>query len=106
MESQEEYNKIVGRAEMLAAMNCLMHHLSDEAARDRWTDSAMPDKFDWHILEYEGSSARRADHMAEAEKMSDNEFACVVRAFVDEVRWSCFSNVFTNAFKDIPDEVH
>lgn len=99
----EEYKKIVGRAEMLAAMNCLMHHLTDEVARERWAELAMPErqgKLDWHVIEYEGCSARRADYMEEAEKMTDNEFACVVKTFADLVRWNCFNSVFTNAFTE------
>lgn len=100
MKTMEEYDKIVARAEMLASMNCLVHHLKDDVDRERWAELAMPERFDWHVIKYERSAERRADYMEEAEKMTDREFACVVKTFADLVRSNFFRSVFMNAFTE------
>ena len=41
---------IDGRAEMLAAMNCLMHHLADADDLEQWMTQAFGEKLDWHLL--------------------------------------------------------
>lgn len=89
-----EYSKCVGRAEMLRAMDCLMHHLSDADGLSRWKELALPDDLDWHLLG--GRSGRDLEYLEKAGDMTDNEFACVVKTFADIVRWQCFDSVFNN----------
>ena len=87
-----EYSKCVGRAEMLMAMDCLMHHLSDTDGLSRWQELALPDGLDWHLLG--GKADRSLEYLEKAGGMTDNEFTCVVKTFADIVRWQCFNSVF------------
>ena len=84
---------IDGRAEMLAAMNCLMHHLADADDLEQWMTQAFGEKLDWHLLDA-GVSERKAAYTEMARKMDGNEFECVIHTFASIVAGQCFNNVY------------
>lgn len=96
--------EIANRAEVLAAMDCLMHHLKNENQLKQWTREIVPDEHNWNILDWdpaEGAERTRA-YMELAKSMSRQRFercvhlfACIVRseAFVDCPREGVFSFV-------------
>lgn len=84
--------RIVYKAEVLAAMDCLMHHLSDEEDFERWKMNAMPDMFNWNILDWDPreASKRTKDYVNAVENMTDGEYDSITRMFADIVRFQCF----------------
>ena len=91
---RKEFGKLRCRAEMLAAMDCLMHHLDDSEDRNQFEAVAIPNEGqDRHILDVDPKRAtdRRNFYAEMAKRMSDNEFECVVHTFADIVRGHCFS---------------
>ena len=94
---EEEYGpKVIGRAQVLAAMDCLMHHLKDGRDLEVWMMSALPDKYNWDILDWDpGEASRRTeDYVKEVAGMSDKSFHCIVYTFADIVRGQCFDMMF------------
>lgn len=91
---RKEFKHLQGRAEMLAAMDCLMHYLDDSEDRNQFEAVAIPNEGqDRHILDTDPKRAtdRRNFYAEMAKKMSDSEFECVVHTFADIVRRQCFS---------------
>ena len=84
--------RIVNKAEVLAAMDCLMHHLSDEEDFESWKINAMPDMFNWNILDWDPGEAskRTEDYVRAVENMTDHEYECITHMFADIVRCQCF----------------
>lgn len=85
--------KISERAEVIAAMDCLMHHLKDEDDFYQWTANAIKDEQNWNLLDWDpGEGARRCKaYMDIARHMDDHAFECVCRTFADIVRGQCFT---------------
>lgn len=77
------------RAEVLCAMDCLMHHLNDEYAIEPWLENGVPDGMPWNVLEADAD--RFADYLGLAQEMSDEEFEDMVKLFAQTVRQECFS---------------
>ena len=86
-----EFN--LGRAEILAAMNCLMHHLADADDLEQWMTQAFGENLDWHILTGD-QGERLKNYTDRALKMDGNEFECVVHSFASIVAGQCFSSVY------------
>ena len=96
--------EIANRAEVLAAMDCLMHHLKNEDQLKQWTGEIVPDEYNWNILDWdaaEGAERTRA-YMELAKSMSRQRFercvhlfACIVRSevFAEYPREGVFSFV-------------
>lgn len=80
---------IRSRAEVLCAMDCLMHHLSDEDATEWWLEEGVPDGLSWDVLS--PSAEREADYLDIASDMTDFEFESIVRIFACTVRDQCFA---------------
>lgn len=88
--------KISERAEVIAAMDCLMHHLKDEGDFFQWTANAIKDEQNWNLLDWDsGEGARRCKaYMDIARHMDDHAFECVCRTFADIVRGQCFTTEY------------
>jgi hypothetical protein len=96
-ELQAEYGaEVVAKAEVLAAMDCIMHHLWDESDLERWTQMALRDDFNWNILDWDQGEAskRTEDYVKEVAEMSSNSFDCIVHTFADIIRNQCFDVLF------------
>lgn len=96
-ELQEEYGSVVtAKAEVLAAMDCIMHHLWDERDLEQWTQTALRDKFNWNILDWDPGEAskRTEDYVKEVAEMSSQSFDCIVHTFADIIRYQCFDVLF------------
>ena len=91
---------IDGRAEMLAAMNCLMHHLEDADDLEQWMTQAFGETIDWHLLD-DGVRERKDAYTEMARKMDGNEFECVIRTFASIVAGQCFRSVYHPAFSSV-----
>lgn len=96
--------EIANRAETLAAMDCLMHHLKNESQLDQWTRDFVPDGYNWNILDWDAAEGaeRTRSYMELAKSMSRqgfercvHVFSCIVRseAFVECPREGMFSFV-------------
>ena len=96
-EIQAEYGPVVtAKAEVLAAMDCIMHHLWDECDLEKWTQMALRDEFNWNILDWDPGEAskRTEDYVKEVAEMSSNSFDCIVHTFADIIRNQCFDVLF------------
>lgn len=93
---EELGQKIAERAEVIAAMDCIMHHLNDEDDFFQWTSVAVRDENNWNLLDWDpGEGACRCEaYMNIARNMSDNAFECICRTFADIVRAQCFSTSY------------
>ena len=79
------------RAEVLCAMDCLMHHLSDEDVIGWWLEEGVPDGLSWDVLS--PSAERELDYLDIASGMTDFEFESIVRIFACTVRDQCFTKL-------------
>lgn len=96
-ECQKELGEVVtSRAEVIAAMDCIMHHLRDEQDFSQWTQNAVKDENDWHILDWEDGEAkcRTKAYMDIARGMTTHEFECVCRTFASIIKGQCFSQSY------------
>ena len=94
--------EIANRAEVLAAMDCLMHHLKNEDMLTQWAYEIVPDGYNWNILDWDPaeSAERTKVYMELAKSMSQQRFescvhtfACIVRSevFAEHLREGVFS---------------
>lgn len=79
---------VESRAEVLCAMDCLVHHLNDEEQSVAWLRDAVPDGLPWDVLR--PSSSRREEYMDIASDMSDSDFETCVHLFACIVKAECF----------------
>jgi len=88
--------KMQMRAEMLMAMDCLMHHLRDNEDRQQWVMNALREGLRRDILNYADNAPeiRALQYMSAAESMTDDQFMCVIYTFADIIRSQCFSSTF------------
>ena len=89
----DKMSRIESRAEMLAAMDCIMSHLVDEDDRTQWFAVAITNEGqDRHLLDthVEKAERRKEFYYGVAGSMSCSEFECVVRTFADIVSGQCF----------------
>jgi len=80
------------RAEILCAMDCLIHHLNDEDAMEAWLVNGVPDGLSWDVLN--ANADRYADYMSIAQDMEDKEFEDIVHLFARIVKRECFKTVY------------
>lgn len=80
----------ISMAEMLAAFDCIIHHLVDESDIKQWTLCAVRDGHDWHILNEFGAVGRREHYTCDAEGLRGNEFERIVRTFASIIKAQCF----------------
>ena len=84
------------RAEVLCAMDCLMHHVNDEDWMADWLTDGVPDGMPWHVLDREDS--RAGDYPELVEGMTDEEFDAMVRLFARQVKRGCFVTRYESGF--------
>lgn len=85
--------EIANRAEVLAAMDCLMHHLKNEDQLKQWTCEIVPDECNWNILDWDPaeSAERTRAYMELAKSMSRQRFERCVHVFACIVRSEAFA---------------
>lgn len=86
--------EIANMAEILAAMDCLMHHLKNECQLKQWTGEIVPDECNWNILDWDSaeSAERTRAYMELAKSMSRQRFERCVHVFACIVRSEAFSD--------------
>ena len=89
-------------AEVLAAMDCLMHHLSDKEDMRQWEAVAIEEGHNWNILDWDvlAGASRCQSYMEEAKNMSGHEFECIVRTFASIISGQCFGTVYNEGAFD------
>ena len=82
-------------AEVLAAMDCLMHHLKVEDHLKQWTED-FPDEQDWNLLDWtpDDAACRTEQYMLAVSGMSDYKFENLVMMFATIVSGACFSRMY------------
>lgn len=75
-------------AEVLAAMDCLMHHMADEDAIACWLQNGVPDNDHWRMNEPDPERAEFYYDVTEGMTYCDYE-ACVM-IFAHTVKEQCF----------------
>ena len=85
--------EIANMAEVLAAMDCLMHHLKNEDQIEQWTGNAIPDEHNWNILDCDAAEGaeRTRSYMELAKSMSRQRFERCVHLFACIVRSEAFA---------------
>lgn len=85
--------EIANRAEVLAAMDCLMHHLKNEDQLKQWTGEIVPDENNWNILDWDAAEGaeRTKAYMELAKSMSRQRFERCVHLFACIVRSEVFA---------------
>lgn len=98
---QEELGaEVAARAEVLAAMDCLMHHLAPDESGDKdlekWNNWAIPDDHNWNLLDWEPEEAsiRTMNYMRLAKRIKPRAFEGICKTFVDMIRKQCFHEDF------------
>lgn len=84
-------SELLNKAEIIAAMDCLVHHMYDVSALRRWTRDALPDSYDWRVLDAsDGRAEMRTDGYARiAEQMTPAQFEVVCATFAELVASRC-----------------
>lgn len=88
MKTLAEYEKefgsgVIAKAEVLAAMDCLVHHLDSKDLVDLWELDAFSNDYNWDILDCDpGESAcRTEDYIKLARDSSEWKFNTIVMTF-------------------------
>ena len=76
------------RAEVLCAMDCIMHHLNDEYNTESWLTLGVPDGGPWDVLGADTPDARLEYYLPFAEDGAG--FEMLVKLFAKIVRRVCF----------------
>lgn len=96
-EYEEELGpKISDRAEVLAAIDCLMHHLTDECQLYNFSRIAIKDEHNWNLLDWDHpeGALRCESYMELAKNMDEEEFDRIVMTFATIVKMECFENEY------------
>ncbi len=75
--------KVINKAEVLAAMDCLIHHLVVEDFVRKWEDEAIPNEYNWDILDCDPgeSSCRTEGYIKMAQETGEWKFNEIVMTF-------------------------
>lgn len=95
--------EVGSHAECLAAMDCLMHHMSDENEITWWLQDGVPDSENWRPF---GRFARLEDAPDEtvdrqnyyedlARSMTYDDYEACVRIFANIVKAQCFATKYS-----------
>lgn len=79
-------------AEVLAAMDCLMHHLNDEDAIACWLQDGVPDNDHWRINDSDPERAKFYYDMTGG--MTYGDFEEYVKIFACAVKSQCFKTSY------------
>lgn len=92
---------VASHAEVLAAMDCLVHHLNDEEASEGWLSNHLPDGDDWHLLDVPSpgkawavAAERKRTYEDMARDMTYGAYEDHVKAFARLVRGQCFETKY------------
>jgi len=89
--------EVESHAECLAAMDCLMHHMSDEDETACWLQAAVPDNSHWDVLGLKPRTQLedRAEFYAElARDMTYGDYEACVMIFAHAVKAQCFKTKY------------
>lgn len=88
-------------AEVLAAMDCLMHHMNDEDEIACWLTDGIPDNDHWRLLRtvapgpaYAVAANRTQFYRDIAEGMTYGEYESCVKIFACAVKAQCFKTMY------------
>ena len=86
---QVAYNRL-SCAEILCAMDCLMHHLNDDNGQDLedWMFSAIPANDKWKLMRTD--KTRKNFYYNIVKDMSPSSFEMIVMLFANFVKDKCF----------------
>lgn len=94
---EDEYGtKIAERAEVLAAMDCLIHHLNNDGQFFNWEKDAIKDEHNWNLLDWDqaAGATRCKSYMELAKNMDEVEFERIVMFFATIVKSECFATEY------------
>lgn len=89
--------EVESHAECLAAMDCLMHHMSDEDELACWLQDAVPDSDSWNLLygTITTSPEDRQDYYANIVRgMTYGDYETCVKIFACAVKAQCFETKY------------
>jgi hypothetical protein len=84
--------KTFDRAEVLAAMHCLVGHLNDPEEYRHWNECAIPDEYPNDFWSFEEMDRRKFLDLAKG--MSDESFECICYSFASIIAGQCFENKY------------
>lgn len=94
--------EVESHAECLAAMDCLMHHMSDEDELACWQTDGVPDNDHWRLLRtvapgpaYAVAADRARFYRDIAEGMTYGDYEGCVKIFACAVEAQCFTMKYT-----------
>lgn len=82
--------EVGSHAECLAAMDCLMHHMSDEDEIACWLQDGVPDNSHWSLLSSDENHERTVFYRGLAEGMTYGDYEACVMIFAHAVKAQCF----------------
>ena len=80
-------------AEVLAAMDCLMHHLNDEGELACWLQDGIQDNDHWRVSESDPDRAQFYYDLTEG--MTYGDYETCVMIFAKAVKAQCFTMKYT-----------
>ena len=87
--------EVESHAECLAAMDCLMHHMSDEDELACWLQDGVPDSGFWPVLETEEIMGdRKAYYTDLVQGMTYGDYEACVKIFANAVKAQCFKTIY------------
>ena len=90
-------DKVGSHAECLAAMDCLMHHMSDEDEIACWLQDGVPDNSHWDLLDTKPRllpDERKEFYADLARNMTYGDYEACVMIFAHAVKAQCFKDKF------------
>lgn len=86
--------EIASHAECLAAMDCLMHHMSDEDEIACWLQDGVPDNGHWGVMTAP-DPGRAEFYRGLAGEMTYGDYESCVKMFANAVKRQCFVTKYT-----------
>lgn len=97
-EKQIPEDEVGSHAECLAAMDCLMHHMSDEDEIACWLQNGVPDNSHWDLLNVKPRllfDNDRADFYEDLVRgMTYGDYEACVMIFAHAVKAQCFKTKY------------
>lgn len=89
--------EIESHAEVLAAMDCLMHHLNDEDAVAAWLQDGVPDSGNWQPFGFGHPPPEQRQEYYEGlvDGMTYGDFEACAAIFAHTVKSQCFRTRYT-----------
>ena len=90
-------DQVGSHAECLAAMDCLMHHMSDEDEIACWLQDGVPDNSHWDLLDTKPRllpDERKEFYTDLARNMTYGDYEACVKIFACAVKAQCFSTKY------------